>query len=476
MGSAGGHPGFGDADVTIDAELFDRSLAGGLADFFCRALHRDAGQRFDTAEDMSRAWDAVFAQSATVAAEEPTTQRVSRGTPVGAVGLSPQVLAVLERLGVTDVGGAIDLSPAQVTWLPGIGTKTRERLVRELGDLLGRVASSSEERATEPTLLDKVAANLVPTSADRAVAEALLGLGDAGGSAWESTRDVSKALGRDQRVVRKAVERLEDHWVELDGMRVLRDVVVEVVESVGGVASAAHCATALLDRLGSTVTDPLRSRLVEALVRAAIDAELADEALDGDPRLVYSRQRRGILVAAGPLEPGEGASTADRLDWSSRLGKAADAMASVDPLPAPARVVETLREVEPPEGTDPGLLPPDRLVEVAVLAGDKVAATSRLEVYPRGLDARRAVRLAAGALYGVSELSPAQVVGRVMARFPFAAPLPGRPDLDALLDGAGVPLVWSEERSVYVAPKPAVAGLTSFATPRSTPSGLPAAR
>lgn len=349
-------------------------------------------------------------------------------------------------------------------------TKTRERLIQELQDLTERVTASTQERASEPTLLDTVAAALVPDSADREVAEALLGLGDRGGSAWASSRDASKSLSRDQRTIRQSVQRLEDHWVGLDGMRILRDAVAEAVESVGGVASAAHCAATLLDRQGSTVEEPLRSRLAEALVRAAIDAELADEALDGDPRLVYSRQAHGILVAAGPQHAGEGASTADRLDWASRLGKAADAMAGADPLPVPQRVVDTLREVQAPAGTDPGLLPPERLVEVAAIAAQTAAATPRLEVYPRGLEAGRAVRLAAGALYGVSELAPAQASERVLARFPYAAPLPDRPQLDELLESAGVPLVWSEERSTYVARKPDVAGLTSFLTRPSTRS------
>ena len=59
---AGAHPGFTDADATIEPELFDRSYAPGLAEFFRIALNRDAVQRYDTAEAMRRAWDAVFAQ------------------------------------------------------------------------------------------------------------------------------------------------------------------------------------------------------------------------------------------------------------------------------------------------------------------------------------------------------------------------------------------------------------------------------
>lgn len=480
-GAHGGHPSFTDADVTIEPELFDRSYATGLTEFFRRALHRDVKQRYDTAEELRRAWNTIFTEPAD-AVPQPPTQRISRETPIGAAGLSRPVLSVFERLSIDTVGGALDLSPAQVVWLPGIGTKTRQQLRDDLDRLAAQVTSSPTERPTEPTLLDRVAAGLVPRAADRAVAEALLGLGEQDGSAWTSVRDAARALDREQRTVRQAVARFERQWLTLDGMQDLRDTVVKVVESVGGVASARHCAAALLDFQGSTVEEPLRSRLAEAVVRAAIDAELADDSPSndsandassgseggGDPRLVYSREPNGILVAAGPARAGDGPSTADRLDWASRLGAAADDLAGADPLPAPARVIEALRAVHAPGDTDPSLIFPERLLDVAMIASRNAAVTPRLEVYPRGLDAGRALRLAAGALYGRTELTPEQVAERVTARFPHADPLPGRPELDALLDAAGVPLRWDDESKRYVTRRVEVTGLTSLVTSRGT--------
>ena len=464
----GAHPGFTDADVTIEPELFDRSYAPGLAEFFRIALNRDAGQRYDTAEAMRRAWDAVFAKPATLPAEMAIA-RITRDTPVGAAALSPQVLAVLERLGAATVGAATDLSPAQVTWLPGIGTATRRKLREELDKLAAQVREATREQPTEPTLLDRVAAELVPESVDRALAEALLGLGESDGGAWTSVRDAAKILRREQRAVRGSMSELERHWVGLNGMRELRDAVAEIIESVGGVASARHCATALLDFKGSTVEEPLRSRLAEAVVRAAIDAELADPDLDGDPRLVYSRERHGILIAAGPSHVGQGPSTADRLEWAARLGRAADQLAGADPLPVPASVIDSLRAVQPPGTTDPSLVFPERLVDVAVIASQTAAATSRLEIYPRGLDAARALRLAAGTLYGVNDITPEEVAERVAARFPEASLLPGRPELDALLAAVGVPLRWDEDTARYQGRIAEAHGLTSLrASPTSS--------
>ena len=301
---------------------------------------------------MRRAWDAVFAQP-----HHSGSRTRSRADHPGYASRSsaavPQVLAVLERLGAATVGAATDLSPAQVTWLPGIGTATRLKLREELDKLARQVSEATKEQPTEPTLLDRVAADLVPETVDRNLAETLLGLGESNGGAWTSLRDAAKALGREQRTVRESMSKLEQHWVGLDGMRELRDTITEVVESVGGIASARHCATALLDFKGSTVEEPLRSRLAEAVLRAAVDAELADPDLDGDPRLVYSRERHGILIAAGPSQADQGPSTADRLEWAVRLGRAADELAGADPLPVPASVIDSLRAVQPPGATDP---------------------------------------------------------------------------------------------------------------------------
>ena len=191
------------------------------------ALNRDARQRFDTAEAMRRAWDAVFAKPALLAAE-PAVARITRDTPIGAAALSPQVLAVLERLGVATVGAATDLSPAQVTWLPGIGTATRRKLRDELAKLAAQVSEATKEQPTEPTLLDRVAADLVPETVDRSLAETLLGLGESNGSAWTSLRDAAQALRREQRAVRESMSKLEQHWVRLPGMSELRDTVAEI--------------------------------------------------------------------------------------------------------------------------------------------------------------------------------------------------------------------------------------------------------
>ncbi len=109
---------------------------------------------------------------------------------------------------------------------------------------------------------------------------------------------------------------------------------------------------------------------------------------------------------------------------------------------------------------------PERLVEVAAIASRSTAATPRLEVYPHGLDAGRALRLAAGAALR-QHGAHARAGGRA-DRFPHAAALPGRPDLDALLESAGVPLRWDDDARQYLARRVEAHGLTSLATYRGT--------
>ena len=73
------------------------------------------------------------------------------------------------------------------------------------------------------------------------------------------------------------------------------------------------------------------------------------------------------------------------------------------------------------------------------------ALSSRLELYPRGMAADRALRLALGALAGAHALTPDEIRRRVAGRYPDAAPLPDRPELDALLRDAGSDLQWRSD-------------------------------
>lgn len=137
------------------------------------------------------------------------------------------------------------------------------------------------------------------------------------------------------------------------------------------------------------------------------------------------------------------------LDYAEKLAEEATRLASTDPLPSPSRVLETLRSV--PAGIP--ALRDDRLVRLAAAAA-RVAVSPRLELYPKNLDALRALKLAQSAVAGVSRINSADLRTRVRDRYPEAQPLPDHPDLDSLIRAAGLDLEWDEPQAAYLAPPP----------------------
>ena len=145
--------------------------------------------------------------------------------------------------------------------------------------------------------------------------------------------------------------------------------------------------------------------------------------------------------------------TPELADYAIRLGRAADRLATEEPLASPGQVIERLRTVVPPAGT---ALPDPRLVRLAAAASHAAALSSRLELYPRGMESLRALKLSLGAVSGAKELTEAQLRERVASRYPLAQPLPPRPALDGELRAAGLPFTFDPAaaagQGAFVAP------------------------
>jgi hypothetical protein len=104
-------------------------------------------------------------------------------------------------------------------------------------------------------------------------------------------------------------------------------------------------------------------------------------------------------------------------------------------------VLQRLREVAVPAGAP--VLSDARIVRLAAAASSEAALSSRQELYPRNMDAVRALKLSQGALYGVSPLTVNELRERVYSRYPEAQELSDRPFLDTLLEEAGIDLRWN---------------------------------
>jgi hypothetical protein len=161
-------------------------------------------------------------------------------------------------------------------------------------------------------------------------------------------------------------------------------------------------------------------------VRAAVEAERSA----GDLKFQIKREKGRILIALSQ----------DIAKYAFVLGDVADKLAGEDPLATPQRAVQRLREVTPPIGAP--AISDSRLVRLAAAASSRAALSSRQELYPRMLDATRALKLSQGALYGASPLTVQGIQERVQSRYPEAQPLPDGSALERMLVEAGIDLRW----------------------------------
>ena len=476
-----------DCEVTLDGDLFEASLREPLTAFFSKALRRDFRRRFDNTEEMLRAWRRAFERldRATITSDADEAPDIDAAifsaaldTTLTALGLSTRAINALDRANAVDVRGLISLPVAQLSHMRGVGHKTRRELLELRRKLRARfpdqpeaeVAPGPEEReGAEPRVssVDLIAQQLVPArtardgSVEPGVLRTLLGLDDAASGpsgSWPSQTETAVAHDVTRARVGQIVAKARERWSRNASLTALREDVLELLRAEGGVMTAAELTRAVLAVRGSASDEPRRSRLASAVTRAAVETERHR----ATPRLTVRRAADLMLIALD-----EGVDGQRLADYAEQLGRKADDLAAADPLPSPARTLETLQAVRAPEG-HPNLAPA-RLVRLAAAASQTAAVSSRLEIYPRDMPAERALKLSQGALLGARELTVEQIRERVFARYPEAAPLPGRPELDRVLTAAASHLVWVPEaaggRGAYKAPSLDLGMVSSGSTP-----------
>jgi len=538
-----------DVEATIAAEAFEPTVRLPLTAFFTKALRRDPKVRFDTSDEMRRAWQRVFEAAATpvvtTAGDEPVpidalVAAAERITPLAALGLTPRALDVLERINVLTADDLLATSATAVNSLRGTSNTTRREIAGLRQSLTTRWPCPpadppiTDGAEPDPRAIDQLVPQLVPRTAKGGVTGFqltlwLLGLAEERDgrrpSRWPTVVETAEAVGISRQRGDQLAHKARDRWSRLTAVTRLRGDVAALLASGGSVMEIGELAAALIATRGSAAAEPQRSAGALAALRAATETELST----ATPRWVQRRHSTVVLLAldpsamdrpatdrsapdrsamdrsamdrsamdrpatdrsapdrtadkppidafsiGGPFIDGPsidgpsidraGDATADeRLTWALRLGKVADRLAVIEPLPAPATVLVELRAVVPPAGMAP--LAEPRLVALAAAASNGAAATARLELYPRGLDTLRALRLAQSTLVGAGGLGADDVAQRVKARYPQAAPLPGRPALDRLLTDAGIELVWEagagDGSGAYVPKAARLAGLGS---------------
>jgi serine/threonine protein kinase len=475
-----------ECEATIDAELFDPSLREALVSFFRKALRRDARERHHNAEEMLRDWRDCFtaieaAGAATEADEEELRQRLQEAgfeSSIHELGLGTRATNALDRANVLTVEDLLTVPMRRLLRLRGVGNKTRREIaasVKILRDHLGNAPDAGKDQLpVDPE--DQPAGDLSRLSVDllaqrltrtglrdrptaRQTITALLGLEESLPNPWPAQADVARFLNVSRARVGQIVGKQVDRWANKDkALTRLREDVAGLLASAGGVMTPMELGEAILAARGSVLEEPQRSRLARAVARSAVEVERTM----AEPRYIVRRDKDRSIIALHP----------SLADYAAHLGDQADDLAGEDPLAPPARALQVLRGIPPPAGFEP--LSDSRLPRLAVAASRGAALSSRHEVYPRGMEALRALKLAQGALGGVKVLSAEQVRDRVIGRYPEAEPLPDRPRLDELLTAAGLELAWNSEalggRGGYVS---SARDTTSISTGSTLPPRLP---
>jgi serine/threonine protein kinase len=441
---------------TLDPELFEPAVRDNIIAFFAKALHRDPEQRFDNARLMRTAWAAVFTEASRVTvtiddegADAETLEHLaataSLDTPVTELGLSGLAVSVLERRGITNAEQLMRMPAYEWNQAAGVGLRVR----REVAEAATRVRAYFDldpaDEGDATASIDRLASLLVAkpqtaqAQADHAPMNILLGLDaqlrlDAGAMpAWPSVTEVRAATDLDRTGYDALLDRARSRWVKQPPITQVRTDIAALLERAGGVLPADELAEALLVQRGSVATGDLRVARSRAVVRAAVEAE----SFRSTNRFTWRRLGGGssALVALRTDE----LDAEELADYAATLGTVADQIAGSDPLPTPDAARDRLRSVPVPTGLAP--LSDFRLARLAAAASANAAVSSRLEIYPRGMRPERSIVLARSALLGAGTLSEDDVHQRVRTRFPAAAPLPRRPQLDSLLDTL-LGLVW----------------------------------
>jgi predicted Ser/Thr protein kinase len=471
-------PALTNTELAIEAERFDPAVRDGLAAFFRKALDRDLNRRFDNAEEMLRAWREVFAQAERRTVTTPAGAEVALhlevdqadpATLVAMLGLSTRATNALDRAGVTNVRQLLGLTLGEVRFMRGVGQKTRDEIVAVLDQLRRRLPDlvDAQKPANRPTTLEDLVALDLDTLRRRlidppvkgrtapaalTIRKTYLGLdGDLGGRLeWPTQADVAVRLRKKRQQVSQALGADRERWSRDRHVTALRDDLLRLIRSVGGVMAVPELAEALLALRPADQVEPReRPALASALIRVAHETEQAK----AEPKLHLRRNGCSLLLAVSP----------ELAEYAEQLGRVADELAAEDPLPSTLRVFQRLYEVHAPD-YPPDCQPPnnDRILRLAAAASARAAVSSRQELYPRRLRARRALQLGLGTLAGLEagaaerqgeRWEPRTIRERIAARYPEAEPLPDDPAaLQQLLHDVGLDVAWDEETGTYSLP------------------------
>ncbi|NUU18460.1 BREX system serine/threonine kinase PglW [Cellulomonas humilata] len=447
--SGGSQPQGASDLVGFTESTFEPSVASGLLAFFRSALASDPDGRFGSVDEMARAWQSIFDEiddrpddELDAKAREALAAAATLDTTVENAGLSARALSGVRRLGASTIRELLGRSPVEVNSIAGLGERFRKEVQARVREWRGRLLDE------DVAALGRISVHDVDASAVEVVVQRLLearsvamtrsvklmvGAAEPGDEAaadalgmWPALADIATVVGLPRSEVAEQVAAAATVWAARKAARPDDDVVA-LLQQLGGVAALDELTHAVLRTHGSAVSARDRVRRAAGYVRAATEIDAVRPA----PRLAVRRVGERVVLATA-LESGErpAAAAETLLDLAERLAAAADGLvAAGEPVPH-VRARSTLRGI----GSS-GAMEDERLVRLAASASASALLSNSGELYLRTLDWRVAVR-AVLAGQGLRTIDVAGIRRRVTARFPSVIDVPGRPQLDSVVESA----------------------------------------
>ncbi|MDT0212472.1 BREX system serine/threonine kinase PglW [Rothia sp. ARF10] len=452
-------------EALIPTDAFDPNLSVHLVEFFTTALARDSAARHHTAEEMRTAWLSIFATDATTEPDESADRLAAAATlatPLRESGLTARALSALEPYAVATVQDLLTVDPVRLSRLQGVANATRLQIsarIKEWRARLGDVAApkhrSDQDRLTvegAAELLLRVAAERGRSKNRAGVVRLILGVGtDLDAFATQSQLAANLPDRVTAARVSTLVGTLQEAWA---AERESRDLLEQLAQSVnqrlvdlGGVATVTELTDAIHETLAPAARDSRDERLLQGLLRLAVDRLRALDRAEAATQGIAWR-RRGSTVVALAHDP-------SLLDVAESLGRDADQLVArvgtTDAIVPPKRAGQQLTQTlaDSADVVPANLRDAARLVRLAAGLSTSAAASGANELYHRDLSQVSALTHAFEGYGGQQALTPKELRERVEARFPTLARLPERPRLDELVAEAQLGLVFDDSQGVY---------------------------
>ena len=334
-------------EATIRIEAIEPDLRERIVPFLARALRRDVKDRFDTADDMARAWNDAFAGWEEPEGADDTPDGLEANAnagdggirlpdqlafddPIVSLGVSRKVRSALGRLGAELVCDVARLDAMAINQVRNVSRDTRRRVNRLRAALIERfaeeLAAAQSPLVAEPTEretanagrlepadrppvvwarpdLDELLPRLSlprprrgPVGAVPETVRLLLGLTPLDGdNDWATIRAIAARLGLTAPAVTVTHTKARKHWASSPELMGVGGDLLAILADLGGVAGVSELAAPLVEARGSGQDEAAARRVAAAIIRAVVEAHSSFE----DWLVVRRFGRRSVVAVNG---------------------------------------------------------------------------------------------------------------------------------------------------------------------------------